>query len=42
MTDTDTFDVEFAKMQTNDTIPATPSEANRHGGSGPQIWFDPV
>ena len=42
MTDTDTFDVEFAKMQTNDTIPATPSEANRHGGNGTQIWFDPA
>ena len=41
MTDTDTFDVEFAKMQTNDAVPATPTAANRHGGSGTQVWFDP-
>ena len=42
MTDTDTFDVEFAKKQTNDAAPATPTTANRHGGSGTQVWFDPV
>lgn len=42
MTDTDTFDVEFAKMQANDAVPATPTDANRHGGSGTQVWFDPV
>lgn len=42
MTDTDTFDVEFAKMQANDAVPATPTDANRHGGSGTQIWFDPA
>lgn len=40
MTDTDTYDVEFAKMQTNDAKPADPTDANRHGGSGTQIWFD--
>lgn len=42
MTDTDTYDVEFAKKQTNDATPATPTDSNRHGGSGTQIWFDPV
>lgn len=42
MSDTDTFDVEFAKMQTNDATPADPDDTNRHGGSGTQIWFDPV
>lgn len=41
MTDTDTFDVEFAKMQTGDATPAAPTDANRHGGSGTQVWFDP-
>lgn len=41
MTDTETFDVEFAKMQTNDAAPALPTTANRHGGSGTQVWFDP-
>ncbi len=41
MTDTATYDVEFAKMQTDDATPATPTDANRHGGSGTQIWFDP-
>ena len=42
MTDTATYDVEFAKMQTNDATPAYPTDANRHGGSGTQVWFDPV
>lgn len=42
MTDTSTYDVEFAKKQTNDADPAIPTDANRHGGSGTQIWFDPV
>lgn len=42
MTDTDTYDVEFAKMQTNDAKPADPTDANRHGGSGTQIWYDPT
>ena len=41
MTDTETFDVEFAKKQTNDADPPTPTDANRHGGSGTQVWFDP-
>ena len=41
MTDTSTYDVEFARKQTNDATPATPTTANRHGGSGTQIWFDP-
>lgn len=40
--DTDGMDMEFAKEQTNDATPATPTDANRHGGSGTQIWFDPV
>ena len=42
MTDTETYDVEFAKMQANDATPATPTDSNRHGGSGTQVWFDPV
>ena len=42
MTDTASYDVEFAKMQPNDGNPPTPSDANRHGGSGTQVWFDPV
>lgn len=42
MTDTSTYDVEFAKMQTQDATPAAPTDANRHGGSGTQIWFDPA
>ncbi len=42
MTDTDTYDVEFAKKQAGDATPAAPSASNRHGGSGTQIWFDPV
>lgn len=41
MTDTSTYDVEFAKMQSNDATPAAPIASNRHGGSGTQIWFDP-
>ena len=42
MTDTATYDVEFAKEQADDATPATPTDANRHGGSGTQVWFDPV
>ena len=42
MTDTATFDVEFAKMQSDDATPPMPTDANRHGGSGTQIWFDPA
>ncbi len=42
MTDTSAYDVEFAKKQTNDAVPEMPTDANRHGGSGTQIWFDPV
>ena len=41
MTDTATYDVEFAKKQTNDATPATPNDSNRHG-SDAQIWFDPT
>lgn len=40
--DTDGFDFEFAYQQTNDATPPSPTTANRHGGSGTQIWFDPV
>ena len=42
MSDTDTWDVEFAKKQANDAEPAKPTDANRRGGSGTQIWFDPI
>lgn len=41
MTDTSTYDVEFAKEQPSDAAPPVPTDANRHGGSGTQIWFDP-
>ena len=46
MSDTDTFDVEFAVMQTNDAVPATPTANNRHKDAYPygyegQVWFDP-
>ena len=41
-TDTDGMDIEFAYEQTNGARPADPTTANRHGGSGTQIWFDPV
>lgn len=40
--DTDDVDIEFAYQQTNDATPATPVDSNRHGGSGTQVWFDPV
>ena len=40
--DTEGYDIEYAYMQTNDARPADPTTANRHGGSGTQIWFDPV
>lgn len=40
--DTQDVDIEYAYQQTNDAVPATPTDANRHGGSGTQIWFDPV
>lgn len=42
MTDTSTYDVEFAKKQPNNAEPPAPTNANRHGGSGTQIWFDPT
>ena len=42
MTDTATYDVEFAKKQTNDAKPAQPTTDNRHGGSETQVWFDPT
>ena len=34
MTDTSTYDVEFAKEQPSDATPPAPTDANRHGGSG--------
>lgn len=40
--DTEGYDIEYAYMQTNDARPADPTTANRHGGSGTQLWFDPV
>lgn len=39
--DTDSWDIEYAYKQTNDARPADPTTANRHGGTGTQIWFDP-
>ena len=42
MTDTMTYDVEFAYEQPQGATPAAPTDANRHGGSGTQIWFDPA
>lgn len=46
MTDTDTFDVEFAYMQPGGVQPHTPTTDNRHKDSDPygyddQVWFDP-
>lgn len=48
MTDTETYDVEFAFMQANDEDPDAPSDNpnNRHDTSNPygytgQVWFDP-
>ena len=46
MTDTSTFDVEFAYKQTGDAAPATPTDNNRHKDASPygytgQVWFDP-
>ena len=41
-TDNDDWDFEYAYQQTNDAKPADPTTENRHGGSGTQIWFDPV
>lgn len=46
MTDTDTFDVEFAFKQTNDAAPDMPTANNRHKDASPygytgQVWFDP-
>ncbi len=41
VSDTESFDFEFAYKQTNDATPPLPTTANRHGGSGTQIWFDP-
>ena len=40
--DTPDSDIEYAFGQDNDAQPAPPTDANRHGGSGTQIWFDPV
>ena len=47
MSDTDTFDVEFAPMQTNDATPDAPTADNRHKEAYPygyndQVWFDPT
>lgn len=42
MTDTASYDVEFAKRYTNDGVPPEPSDANRHGSGAQQIWFDPT
>lgn len=41
-TDADDVDIEFAYQQTNDATPPTPTDANRHGGSDTQVWYDPV
>lgn len=42
MTDTQNYDVEFAFEQANNARPQDPDQYNRHGGSGTQIWYDPV
>ena len=41
MSDTDSFDVEFAKQQPDKQKPAAPNGTNQKGGSGTQVWFDP-
>ena len=42
MTDTEGYDVEFAKQQANDATPPEPVDSNRHGSGINQIWFDPT
>ena len=43
MTDTATYDVEFAKKQTNDDTPPTPNASNSGTNpSGTKIWYDPT
>jgi hypothetical protein len=47
MSDTTTYDVEFAKKQTGDATPAMPTANNRHKDTDPygyvgQVWFDPT
>ena len=39
MSDTDLFNVEFSPQNSQ---PAAPNGSNQNGGSGTQIWFDPV
>lgn len=39
MSDTESFDVEFSDSYNK---PAAPNGANQNGGSGEQVWFDPV
>ena len=42
MSDTEDFDVEFSPAATT-SVPTAPIEGvNTHGGSGDQLWFDPV
>ena len=42
MTDTSTYDVEFAKKQPNNAEPPAPTDTNRHGSGANQIWYDPT
>lgn len=42
MTDTEGYDVEFARQQANDATPPEPVDSNRHGSGINQIWFDPT
>lgn len=42
MSDTEDFDVEFSPAATT-SVPTAPIDGvNTHGGSGDQLWFDPV
>ena len=46
MTDTETYDVEFAMRQPNDAKPDMPNDGNRHKDAYPygydgQVWYDP-
>lgn len=41
MSDTESFDVEFAKEQAGGGQPALPNGHNQHGGDQTQVWFDP-
>lgn len=42
LSDTESFDVEFAKKTSDGNPPAAPNGHNQHGGDQTQVWFDPA